>query len=106
VLRDEFDKLGVQLAISGDEMIIVGFQQVNGGEVDAHGDHRIAMALSVAGMVAQNDVVINRADSISKSYPDFYADLTQLRARLSGPAVLLERRTARHFLENFPEHHK
>jgi 3-phosphoshikimate 1-carboxyvinyltransferase len=106
VLRDEFGKLGVQLVISGDEMIIVGFQQVNGGEVDAHGDHRIAMALTLAGMVAQQDVVIHGAEAVSKSYPDFYADIQDLRGRLSGPEELYSRHTSAHCLEDLAQHHK
>ena len=106
VLQRELGKLGVQIAVSDDEMIIAGLQQVNGGVVDACGDHRIAMTLAVAGMIAQRDVFIHGAECIAKSFPDFYADIRDLRGRLEGEDSLFERTTADAFSEDLAKHHE
>ena len=42
--------------------------------VDAHGDHRIAMSLALVGL-RRPGVVIEGADAVAKSYPDFWRDL-------------------------------
>ena len=64
------------------------------------------MALTLAGLVAQRDVIINGAESVAKSYPDFYADISLLRGRLSGPEVLFKRIGSESFLEDLPQHHE
>ena len=51
--------------------------------VDAHGDHRIAMALAVAALGASGPVHIDGAESVGKSYPDFWTDLQSLGATVS-----------------------
>lgn len=50
------------------------------GTVDPHGDHRIAMAASVAGLAADGPVRIRDADCVSVSYPSFFEDLSGLGA--------------------------
>ncbi len=75
---EEFGKLGLTIRIEGDEMVITG-GPLRGGDVDAHGDHRMAMALAVAALRAKDQVHIHGDDSINKSYPDFFRDLERLR---------------------------
>ena len=42
--------------------------RINGGEVNSHGDHRIAMAFAVAGLVAKGPIVINDCDNVSQPH--------------------------------------
>jgi 3-phosphoshikimate 1-carboxyvinyltransferase len=82
-LREEFGKLGVQIDLQDDLMIIHGGKVLNGATTYSHHDHRIAMACAVAGLKASSVVTIEAADAINKSYPDFYEHLQQLGATVS-----------------------
>jgi len=53
------------------------------GRVHADGDHRIAMAAAVAGLVAEGASEIDDADNVATSYPGFAASLTQLGAAIT-----------------------
>lgn len=82
-LQEEFGKLGVQIDLQDDLMIIHGGKGLNGATTYSHHDHRIAMACAVAGLKAASAVTIEAADAINKSYPDFYQHLQQLGATVS-----------------------
>ncbi len=84
-LQDEFDKMGVIIDLEGDDMIIHGTAKVKGADVHSHHDHRIAMACAVAGLRADSEMLIEEAQAVSKSYPDFYNDLKSLGASVSLP---------------------
>lgn len=84
-LQDEFDKMGVTIDIEDDLMIIHGGGIVKGADVHSQHDHRIAMACAVAGLKAESEMVIEEAQAIDKSYPDFYNDLKSLGANVSLP---------------------
>jgi 3-phosphoshikimate 1-carboxyvinyltransferase len=81
-LQEEFGKLGLRIDLDGDRMHIHGGGPLQGGHVHSRHDHRIAMALAVAGLRAEGPVVIEEAQAIGKSYPDFYTDLQALGANL------------------------
>jgi len=70
--------LGVTVDELEDGFIIEGKQSINGGVVSSFGDHRIGMALAIAGLAAKKQVVIERAEAISISYPQFFEDLAAL----------------------------
>ena len=53
--------------------------KLGGAKVDPQGDHRIAMALSVAALGAQGDTVIRDAECVGVSFPEFFATLERLR---------------------------
>ena len=53
--------------------------QLRGAKVDPQGDHRIAMALSVAALGAQGDTVIRDSECVGVSFPEFFATLERLR---------------------------
>ena len=74
VLKTEFGRLGIDIQIEGDTMLIPG-SRIRGGLVEAHNDHRIAMALTVAGLGADQPVTIDGAECVAKSYPEFFNDL-------------------------------
>ena len=64
-----------------DGMRIPGKQVLRGAEVDSHGDHRIAMAFSVAALRAQGETRIHNADAASVSYPGFFEALESVAVR-------------------------
>jgi 3-phosphoshikimate 1-carboxyvinyltransferase len=78
--------LGVSLRTTSDGLAIVGSggRPLRGGRIDARGDHRIAMAFAVAGLVAEEPVEIADAGSADVSYPGFFAELARLGARVEG----------------------
>lgn len=82
-LQDEFDKMGITIDIAGDDMIIHGGGIVKGADVHSHHDHRIAMACAIAGLKADSEMVIEEAEAVKKSYPDFWDDLEKLGAAVS-----------------------
>jgi 3-phosphoshikimate 1-carboxyvinyltransferase len=55
-------------------------RRLTGGAVDAHGDHRLAMAFAIAGLGASGPTTIAGAEVVAVSYPGFFADLDTLRA--------------------------
>jgi 3-phosphoshikimate 1-carboxyvinyltransferase len=88
-LQEEFAKMGVKIDLNGDEMIIHGESKVKGATVHSRHDHRIAMACAVAALKAEGDTIIEEADAIKKSYPDFYSDLKSLGAAVSLPNITI-----------------
>ena len=62
--------LGIEAEASEDGMVVEG-GRLHGGVVDSHGDHRIAMAFAVAGMVASEPVHINDCANVATSFPGF-----------------------------------
>jgi 3-phosphoshikimate 1-carboxyvinyltransferase len=73
--------LGAEVEERPDGLKICGGQRLHGGEVDALGDHRIAMAFAVAGLRAEGEITIRGADSVLISYPDFFATLESIAQR-------------------------
>jgi 3-phosphoshikimate 1-carboxyvinyltransferase len=82
-LSAELRKLGVQVEESSDGFAIHGPTQWRTSTVDAHGDHRMAMALAVAGLIIPGGVTIEGADRISESFPNFVPILNSLGAELA-----------------------
>lgn len=82
-LQQEFAKLGIEIVLQDDLMLVKGGTGVQGATVHSRHDHRIAMACAVAALKANGAVMIEEAEAINKSYPDFYGHLKQLGAGLS-----------------------
>ncbi len=82
-LQEEFGKMGVDIKLQDDLMIIEGGVELKGAVMHSHHDHRIAMASAVAALKANSETTIDEADAINKSYPGFYVHLKQLGADLS-----------------------
>ena len=83
-LQEEFGKMGVSIELNDDVMFIKGNGIVNGNRVSSHHDHRIAMACAVAGLAASGATIIEDADAISKSYPNFYEHLKLIGASVTS----------------------
>lgn len=75
---------GVEVAVSGDDLIVVGKGHVpGGGLVATHMDHRIAMSALVMGMAADAPVKVDDTAFIATSFPDFIPMMRELGADLS-----------------------
>jgi 3-phosphoshikimate 1-carboxyvinyltransferase len=74
----EFGRLGISVDTSGNRMEVHG-GVVRTAAVDAHNDHRIAMACAVAAVGARGEVRIAGSECVAKSYPGFFSDLERLR---------------------------
>ncbi|HHV03649.1 MAG: 3-phosphoshikimate 1-carboxyvinyltransferase [Bacteroidales bacterium] len=76
-LQQEFAKLGITIKVDGDVMVVEG-GNIYPADTYAHGDHRIAMAAGVVSLAGKGLVNIDGAESVAKSYPDFWDDLANI----------------------------
>jgi 3-phosphoshikimate 1-carboxyvinyltransferase len=77
----ELGKLGIKVEVT-DNAIVVHGGKPKGTELQAHNDHRMAMSLSVAALFADGDSIINGSGAVTKSYPRFFNDLADLKAKI------------------------
>jgi len=77
-LASELTKLGVRVEEREDGFLIRGGNQLTGARVSSHGDHRMAMALIVAGLLATGRTVVEDAACIATSFPEFIPTLQAL----------------------------
>ncbi len=73
--------MGAEVAEFEDGLDVPGGQTLHGATIDSGGDHRIAMAFSVAALRAQGDTLIQGADSAAISFPEFFTLLDQVAER-------------------------
>jgi 3-phosphoshikimate 1-carboxyvinyltransferase len=87
VMADGLHTLGIQAEPTHDGIIIEG-GQLQGGVVESHGDHRIAMAFSIASLRALTDIHINDCANVATSFPGFVALASSvgIRVRLEESA--------------------
>lgn len=65
-------------ATATDDGLIIEHSALTGGVADSAGDHRIAMSAAVAATICSEPVIIKNAESVEKSYPDFFKDYKKL----------------------------
>jgi 3-phosphoshikimate 1-carboxyvinyltransferase len=70
-LASELRQLGVQIEERPDGFVIAGPTQLKGAVVDSHGDHRLAMSLAVAGLIADGETTVTRAEAYRESFSSF-----------------------------------
>jgi 3-phosphoshikimate 1-carboxyvinyltransferase len=80
----ELTKMGAQITLKDDGLIIQGGSPLHGATIDSHNDHRIVMACAVAALCAEGETTIQNADCVRKSYPQFFTHLKQIGADLVG----------------------
>jgi 3-phosphoshikimate 1-carboxyvinyltransferase len=71
--------MGIIVDETDDGMKIRGGRLKGGAVLDPNGDHRMAMAFSIAGLLTDRPTVIRHAECVDVSYPDFYEDLQSLQ---------------------------
>jgi len=71
-------KMGAKLEELDDGFIIPGPQKLKGAVVESFGDHRIAIAFSIAGLIAEGETTIRETECVEISFPGFFETLTKL----------------------------
>ena len=79
----ELRRLGAAIEARPDGFLVQGPTRLRGAPVDSHGDHRLAMALVVAGLVAEGETVVHDCGCIPDSFPGFEALLAGLGGRIA-----------------------
>ncbi len=79
MIARELGRLGAAVEERPDGMAISGGRRLRGAAVSSGGDHRMAMALAVAGLVAEGETVIDDVDCVATSFP-LFADIVNILA--------------------------
>jgi len=74
----ELSRLGAKIEELSDGMVVHGGRLLQGAEVRSHLDHRLAMTLAVAGLVARGSTLIHNSRVAEISYPDFWEEIEKL----------------------------
>lgn len=74
-VEENFRRMGLAIETAPDGLRVPGGQKFRAAEVDSFGDHRIAMAFSVAGLAADGETLVRGAEAASVSFPEFYSTL-------------------------------
>lgn len=77
-VAENFRRMGVQCEETPDGMVIPGKQKFRGATCDSFGDHRIAMAFSVAALAADGPTTIENSAAASVSFPEFFLILSEV----------------------------
>jgi len=77
----ELRNMGAVIQELPDGMVIEGSASLNGTTCQSYGDHRVAMSLAVAGLLAEGETVIEGAECVSVSYPEFWEHLETVTKR-------------------------
>jgi 3-phosphoshikimate 1-carboxyvinyltransferase len=82
-LVEELRKMGAQIEERPDGFAVAGPTRLRAARLKSHGDHRLAMALTVAGLLAQGQTTIAGAECIHESFPSFLESLASLGAQIA-----------------------
>jgi 3-phosphoshikimate 1-carboxyvinyltransferase len=77
-MTDGLRRMGAEVEEWPAGISVEGPASLRGAEVDSRGDHRIAMALAIAGLVASGPTAIREADSVAVSYPEFFQHMREI----------------------------
>lgn len=76
-------RMGAQIEVKGDEIIVDGPADLKGAKVDGYGDDAIVAALGTAGLIAKGKTIVrNRAETLRESYPRFVSTFKDLGAEM------------------------
>lgn len=81
LVAENLRAMGAQVTEHEDGLDVPGNQKLHGAQINSGGDHRIAMAFSVAALRAEGESVIHGSDAASISFPEFYTLLNQIAER-------------------------
>ena len=83
VMADGLSAIGIKSTVTEDGIVIVGGQQMKGGQVNSHGDHRIAMSFAVASLRAEGDIEVADCANVATSFPNFVELAKQVGMRIT-----------------------
>ena len=78
VMGRELAKLGVKVEERGDDVAVEGADRLRSASVESHGDHRVAMALAVAGLSVEGGVLLSGEECVGVSFPGFFESLGKI----------------------------
>jgi 3-phosphoshikimate 1-carboxyvinyltransferase len=81
VMAEELEKMGADVTEEKDGLT-VRKSRLNGANVSGHGDHRVVMALALAGRAADGETIIDGAEAAAVTYPTFLEDFRALGAKI------------------------
>ncbi len=79
-IADNLRRMGIEIEVFPDGFHIPGKQHFRAADFDSCGDHRIAMAFSVAALAADGPCTVDNAEAASVSFPEFFSTLQALRS--------------------------
>ena len=80
-LVENLRAMGATVEEFEDGMFVAGRQSLRGSLINSYGDHRIAMAFAIAGLLAQGETVIEGGECAAVSFPEFFETLSRLTVR-------------------------
>lgn len=83
VMNENLTKMGAKIEDDADSMTIYGVKTLKGTNVESYNDHRVAMALSVAGLRAEGETIVNNAECVKVSFPNFYEIMNSVGANIT-----------------------
>jgi 3-phosphoshikimate 1-carboxyvinyltransferase len=78
-ISSELERFTGKVEATDDELVVHGGERLVGADVTSHGDHRIAMAMAIAALAADDPSTIGGWDAVATSYPSFATDLAALQ---------------------------
>lgn len=84
VVTQELRRLGADIRELPDGFVVRGPSRLRGTRCHSHGDHRIAMMLALAGLIAEGETVVEGAETADVSYPGFAEKLRSLGAAIDA----------------------
>lgn len=80
VMQEVLSACGGDVDITADSMTVHGGKPLTGASVDSHDDHRVAMAMSVCGLLADGEMKISNPECAAVSFPGFYEAMNKIGA--------------------------
>ncbi|MFQ3579137.1 MAG: 3-phosphoshikimate 1-carboxyvinyltransferase, partial [Bacteroidales bacterium] len=77
-LKNELTKLGVNISLKNDYLIIQANKNLKPAVLDSYNDHRLVMAFSILEIFSQGKIYVNDKNCVKKSYPNYFEDLKKL----------------------------
>jgi len=71
--------MGAKIEVKNNDLVIEGVPKLHGVHVDSYGDHRTAMSLMIAGLVAEGQTTVEGVECVAKSFPTFMECLNSIR---------------------------
>ena len=82
VMARQLKRMGAKVEEYQDGLTIYGGNDLKGCDLDSEDDHRIAMSLAIASIMANSNSILRRSEAAAISYPDFWSDLKRLQQKI------------------------
>lgn len=76
--KDALAAMGADARVDGDDLVVRGPARLRGARIETRGDHRIAMAFSIAALLAEGETSLDDSACVAVSFPDFFEKLEAL----------------------------